>query len=131
MPRSSLVSGVVFLAICTPLAHAASARVDFNREIRPILAENCFYRHGQDPNHRQGTLRLDQRVDALKPAECGQISSVPGKAAESALMEQIFSTEKAEQENAFRSISAARLRGIVAGRAKLRPTVSTQALTLF
>jgi len=44
---------------------AADAEIDFNRDIRPILAENCFYCHGQDGNKRQGGVRLDQREAAV------------------------------------------------------------------
>lgn len=41
-------------------------RIDFNREIRPILSENCFYCHGQDGNKREAGLRLDVREDAIE-----------------------------------------------------------------
>jgi len=109
MPRSSLFSGAAVLAGCTALAPSAKAGVDFNREIRPILAENCFYCHGQDPNHRKGNLRLDLREVALKPAESGETAIVPGKAAESSLVAHIFSSEKDEQmppANSNRKLSA-------------------------
>ena len=39
--------------------------LEFNRDIRPILAENCFSCHGPDPNKRKADLRLDQRQSAL------------------------------------------------------------------
>lgn len=52
-------------SLSTAQSLAADAEIDFNRDIRPILAENCFYCHGQDGNKRQGGLRLDQREAAV------------------------------------------------------------------
>lgn len=72
----------------------ANAAVDFNRDVRPILSENCFYCHGQDSNHRKGNLRLDQRESAVNPAESGEIAIVPGQPQQSSLVSHIFSTEK-------------------------------------
>ena len=58
-----------------------AAPLEYNRDIRPILAENCFYCHGQDANKRQGELRLDVR-DAAMEAK----AIVPGDAAGSELI---------------------------------------------
>ena len=66
--------------------------IDFNRDIRPILAENCFYCHGQDGNKRQADLRLDSRDSALQ-----RNAFVPGNATESSLISRIHSTDADEQ----------------------------------
>lgn len=62
--------------------------IDFNRDIRPILSENCFYCHGQDGNKRQADLRLDQRDAAIKS---GAIA--PGDIAKSSLIARIRSDD--------------------------------------
>lgn len=65
---------------------SAAAPVDFNREVRPILSENCFKCHGFDENSREGGLRLDVRDQALQPAKSGDIAIVPGRPDESVLI---------------------------------------------
>ncbi len=67
-------------------ASADAPRVQFNRDVRPLLAENCFACHGPDRNKRQADLRLDLRSSAL---ERGVI--VPGHPEKSPLVARIMS----------------------------------------
>ncbi len=60
-------------------------KVDFNREVRPILAKNCFACHGQDEAKRAKGLRLDRRESAVKPLKSGESAIVPGDPESSAL----------------------------------------------
>ena len=41
--------------------------VDFNREVRPILSDKCFFCHGPDKKHRKAKLRLDLEASAKDP----------------------------------------------------------------
>jgi len=70
-----------------------SSDVRFNRDIRPILSDNCFACHGPDAKKAHGDLRLDLRESALKPAESGEIAIVPGKPDESALMKRVLTND--------------------------------------
>ncbi|RLS81495.1 MAG: DUF1549 domain-containing protein [Planctomycetota bacterium] len=70
------------------IADEGTPDLDFNRDIRPILAENCFYCHGQDSNKRQGDLRLDLRESAIQPG-----AIVPGDAPKSKLVQRMHATD--------------------------------------
>lgn len=63
---------------------AADGKLQYNRDIRPILADNCFACHGPDSAARKAGLRLDQRDAAI---EAGAI--VPGKPQESELIRRL------------------------------------------
>ncbi len=72
-------------------AHGLSAAeaVSFNRDVLPILSDNCFACHGPDAKQAKGGLRLDLRDSATKPAKSGEIAVVPGKPSASALVKRI------------------------------------------
>ncbi len=89
------------LALAAPLAgaqepRAVPDRVQFNRDIRPILSENCFKCHGPDARARQSGLRLDQREGAVANRE-GVFAVVPGSLEKSELVRRITSTESDEK----------------------------------
>jgi hypothetical protein len=69
---------------------SAAKRIDFNREVRPLLSDKCFYCHGPDGKHREAGLRLDVGAAAKKEA------IVPGNADASPLIERIFTHESDE-----------------------------------
>ena len=64
----------------------------FNKDIRPILSENCFLCHGQDPKHRGGELRLDIREQALANRD-GVMAIVPGNPEKSEIIRRILSKD--------------------------------------
>ncbi len=66
--------------------------VEYNRDVRPILAENCFACHGPDSAARKADLRLDRRDDAVEMA-----AIEPGKPEESMLVERINATDPHER----------------------------------
>lgn len=75
-----------------PAGVVADERVEFNRDIRPILSDKCFYCHGQDANKREGDLRLDVRQSAL---DTGAI--LPANVQDSKLVQRIFSDDPDQQ----------------------------------
>ena len=73
----------------------ADAKVSFNREIRPILSEQCFSCHGFDAKHRKADLRLDTREGALADND-GVRAIVPGDPDKSELWKRLHSQDADE-----------------------------------
>ena len=82
-----LRTGLFIGLLVSGLLHA----VDFNQEIRPLLANKCYTCHGPDKESREAKLRLDIREEALKDEVI-----VPGKAGESEFHFRIRSDDPEE-----------------------------------
>jgi mono/diheme cytochrome c family protein len=80
--------GLAAAASAEPMVEPAG-KVDYNREVRPILARNCFACHGQDEAKRAKGLRLDRRDSAVKPLKNGDTAIVPGDPESSELILRI------------------------------------------
>ncbi|HEY2473475.1 MAG TPA: DUF1549 domain-containing protein, partial [Candidatus Cybelea sp.] len=70
---------------------ADEAKLSYDRDIRPILSDNCFACHGPDAKQRKAKLRLDTRDGALAELRSGGHAVVPGKIDDSTLLERIAS----------------------------------------
>lgn len=70
---------------------AHGEELEFNRDIRPILSENCFHCHGPDPHTREAKLRLDTREGALR-----MDAIVPGDPDDSEVMYRVLSDDEDE-----------------------------------
>ena len=66
--------------LLTPLQVLQAAPLNYNREVRPVLSDNCFACHGPDPGNRKADLRLDQ----------------PGTFEREEFLKRVFTTEKDE-----------------------------------
>lgn len=70
----------------SPAAQAPSRLVDYDKDVRPLLAQNCYSCHG--PEAQQAGLRLDLRQNALRGGDYGPVI-VPGKSHESKLIRRL------------------------------------------
>jgi hypothetical protein len=72
------------------------SKIDFNRDIRAILSDNCFTCHGPDDKERKAKLRFDIKEEALKPAKSGDHAIVPGDVAKSTLITRLVTKDPDE-----------------------------------
>jgi Protein of unknown function (DUF1553)/Protein of unknown function (DUF1549)/Planctomycete cytochrome C len=86
--RTAIILALLLGAGLVRAGAAVQAPIDFNRDVRPILSENCFVCHGPGKEDRKANLRLDVREVALEHK-----AIVPGNPARSKLVQHIFSTD--------------------------------------
>ncbi len=96
-PRPWLIFLPLLPAACLCAGEAPlPEKIDFNRDVRPVLSENCFKCHGFDPKTRDGGRRLDTREGAVADID-GVRAVVPRDLKASDLHVRIHSTDKDEQ----------------------------------
>ncbi len=74
-------------ALIVPVHFPADGKVDFLRDVQPILAQSCYECHG--PEKRRGNLRLDNKQSTFDGGNSGP-TVVPGKSAESPLIKRVL-----------------------------------------
>ncbi len=90
-PKYSLL----LLTYCFLSGEFLAAKIKFNRDVRPILSENCFQCHGPDAKARKAKLRLDDKASAILERK-GTRAVVPGEPNASELIHRIFSDDEDE-----------------------------------
>ena len=89
-----LAAGVLCSALGVTTALAATpAKIDFNRDIRLILSENCYTCHGPDAAKLKANLRFDLKESALGKAKSGEIAVVPGAPEKSEMIRRLTTTD--------------------------------------
>ena len=88
------ISCVLAVTVPAPAAPAAppAERVDFSRDVHPILSDHCFRCHGPDPGQRKAKFRLDVRESAVAKG-----AIVAGKPGESELVARVTADNESER----------------------------------
>jgi hypothetical protein len=77
--RPAALAAAMVIALPAGAVAADAEKVDFSRDVLPILSANCFVCHGRDPSTRKAKLRLDTRDDAIAVRADAATPITPGK----------------------------------------------------
>lgn len=89
-----LIAWPVTLLTCVA---AAGEKIEFNRDVLPILSNHCFTCHGPDSATREAGLRLDQRESAIGKSDSGKRAVTPGDVQVSEMIHRITTNDENER----------------------------------
>lgn len=92
-----LLAGLGLCLAARTAPGAEPGKVDFNFQIRPLLADRCFKCHGPDEKARKKKLRLDLRDGMFRQSDAGTAIVRPGRPKESELIRRVFANDPDEQ----------------------------------
>src|SRR5436305_10297972 len=92
--RPHTLLGIVAI-LCVVSTVTAAPPVDYDRDVLPVLSDNCYKCHGPDQNARKVDLRLDTKDGAFRVKD-GKAVIVAGKTASSELVRRITSHDPEE-----------------------------------
>src|SRR5436305_9564091 len=92
LPRTGLALTLLVFGASDSLAQQPA--IDFDRDIRPILSDNCFACHGPDEKERKAKFRLDRKEDAFKPLKSGGYALLPGQPEKSDLIARVTTRDE-------------------------------------
>jgi hypothetical protein len=92
-----VLAGISILSGWSYGADGPKSKVEYARDVRPLLADHCFACHGGDDKARKGRLRLDRREDAVRGGRSGKPAIIAGKPDASELLRRIHASDPAER----------------------------------
>lgn len=95
--RSARVIIVTLMSLLVSTQSRADEQIRFNRDVLPILVENCLVCHGFESSKREAGLRLDRRADATSKLESGKAAIVPGDIVHSELWVRVTAKDDSER----------------------------------
>ena len=95
MPKTSSIALLVALLGLSNGSQAASG-IEFNKDVRPLLADACFHCHGPDPGTRKAGLRLDTEAGFFTAKKGEEPTVIKGQPDKSSLYQRLLSTDEDE-----------------------------------